>query len=62
VPKLSELYLTTGQAASRLGVNRLTIQRWVKSGRLPGEVVGYVTLILRADIERLANERASNNE
>jgi excisionase family DNA binding protein len=50
---LDEVYCTTGQAAKRLGVNRLTIQRWVKAGKLSGERVGNVTLIPIVEVERL---------
>jgi excisionase family DNA binding protein len=54
------LYMLTGEAADRIGVNRLTIQRWAKSGRVRGWRVGTVTLLLRSDIERerTARQRA----
>ena len=54
---LQDVYLMTGQAASCLHVNRLTIRRWVKAGKLSGEVIGHLTLIPRADVERLAKDR-----
>jgi excisionase family DNA binding protein len=46
------LYMTVTQAADLLGVNRLTIQRWVKDGRVSGWRVGSAFLVLRADINR----------
>jgi len=54
---LSDLYVTTGQAAAMLHVNRLTILRWVQSGRLTGEVVGRITLIPRTEVFRLKIQR-----
>ena len=50
---LKDLYVTTGQAAAILHVNRLTIQRWVKSGKLTGEAVGRITLIPKDEVLRL---------
>lgn len=50
---LQEMFLTTGQAAAALNVNRLTIQRWVNAGRLNGQRVGNVTLIPRDEVESL---------
>lgn len=54
---LSDIYMLTGQAAALLMVNRLTVQRWVKTGRLRGERVGYVTLIDKQQVEQIATER-----
>lgn len=54
---LADLYMTPSQAASALSVNRLTVRRWVASGRVLGERVGTITLIWRADIEREARAR-----
>ena len=52
---LADRYVLTGQAATMLNVNRLTVQRWVRAGLLRGERGGYVTLIDRAQVEQLAN-------
>jgi excisionase family DNA binding protein len=56
-PILSTVYTTTGQAAASLLVNRLTIQRWIKEGKLHGERVGRITLILKEDVRKVALER-----
>ncbi len=56
---LQEVYLTTGQAATMLGVNRLTIRRWVAAGRVRGQLVGNVTLIDRQQVEQMAAERSA---
>ncbi len=44
------LYLTTGQAASLLGVSRQTIVNWVAAGKLPGARLGGRTMALRAAV------------
>ena len=47
-------YITTGQAASLLNVNRLTVRRWIKAGRLTGYRIGNFTLINKFEVEKLA--------
>lgn len=54
---LAMMYMTTGQVALYLTVNRITVQRWLKSGQLSGERVGNVTLIPRAEVEALRLHR-----
>ena len=54
---LRDFYLTTGEAAAILQVNRLTVRRWVKAGKLWGEPVGQVTLLRKDEVHRLAAER-----
>ncbi|MCH8064682.1 MAG: helix-turn-helix domain-containing protein [Chloroflexi bacterium] len=56
---IEELFLTSGQAAAILAVNPLTVQRWVKSGRLAGHKVGHITLLSRQEVEEIARQRAS---
>jgi hypothetical protein len=46
-------YITTGQGGILLNVNRLTIRRWVKSGRLTGHIIANFTLISRLEIDKL---------
>lgn len=50
-------YITTGQAAAILYVNRLTVRRWVKAGKLSGWRVGNVTLLNKGEVEKMAVER-----
>ena len=57
VAHLAEIYITPSQAALLLHVNRLAVRRWVKTGKLRGELVGRVTLIWKEDVKRLAMER-----
>ena len=53
---LDDIYTTPGEAAKLLLVNRLTILRWVKSGKLRGERIGRIYLILKEDAWRIAKE------
>src|SRR4051794_7285923 len=51
-------YYSVAEAASFLGVNRVTIWRWVKAGRLPIWKLGHRTArVKREDLERLLVER-----
>ena len=54
---LSDIYLTTGQAGKLVGVNRLTVRRWVQTGRLTGERVGRQILVQREQLLRLMATR-----
>lgn len=36
-----ENWLTVEEAASRLKVNAVTVRRWLRSGRLPGQNLGH---------------------
>ena len=54
---IQEQYMSVTQAAAALEVNRATITRWVKEGKLSGEKIGLFTLISRKEIQRIAEER-----
>ncbi len=49
-------FLTTGEAARILAVSTMTVQRWVRSGRLEGHRVGHFTVVLRQDVEAIGDE------
>lgn len=55
--RLSTRYMTIGEAALYLDVNRITIRRWLKSGNLKGERIGHFTLILKTDIYSIASQQ-----
>ena len=55
--QLSDIFMTTGQVARALSVNRLTVQRWVNSGVLSGERIGSFTLIPKGEVRALAISR-----
>jgi len=54
---ISDTYITTGQAATILNVNRLTIQRWVKAKKITGYRVGHFMLISKEDVRNLLKIR-----
>ena len=46
-------YYSVSQVATLLGVNRVTVWRWIRTGRLPASRVGTrTTRIARGDLER----------
>jgi excisionase family DNA binding protein len=53
----SNTYVSINQAASILWVNRATVRRWLKLGKLRGETVGNVTLIPKQDVLAVAQQR-----
>jgi excisionase family DNA binding protein len=53
----SNTYVSINQAASILWVDRSSIRRWLKQGRLRGETVGNVTLIPKQDVLAMALQR-----
>jgi PAS domain S-box-containing protein/excisionase family DNA binding protein len=53
----AQSYYSVSQAASLLGVSRMSIWRWVRAGRLPVARFGHRTArIRREDLERLVHE------
>jgi excisionase family DNA binding protein len=44
---------TLTEAAEVLGVNRVTIRRWIAAGKLEAETIGGVVLISRKVIDHL---------
>jgi len=48
--KLSELYVSIAQAAFILRVNRETVARWIREGKLNADKVGLAVLISKDDI------------
>jgi excisionase family DNA binding protein len=52
-------YYSIAAAATLLGVNRVSVWRWIRAGRLPIARLGHRTVrIARADLERLLAARA----
>lgn len=54
-------HMTLTEAAARLGVNRITIRRWIKVGKLAAEEIGGVVLIERKEIERVEAAQYTRN-
>ncbi len=55
--RLSELYVSIGNAAKLLSVNRLTIRRWINQGKLQAEAIGRTTIVSKEELKRIAQER-----
>lgn len=52
-------FLTTGEAAERLGVSIPTVKRWIERGALLGGPVGGRWLVSPESVEQLVRLRAS---
>jgi len=52
-------FLTTGQAAERLGVSIPTIKRWIERGTLAGGPVGGRWVVAQESVDRLGRLRES---
>ena len=48
---------TIEETAQFIGVNRSTVYRWLRAGKLPGEDIGGVVLIPRWAVEMIKEER-----
>ena len=55
---ITENYVTKAEAATLLNVNRLTIWRWVRDGKLQAEKVGRELLIRRDDLTTMTKSPA----
>ena len=55
---IREQVYTLTEAAELLGVNRLTVRRWIQAGKLSAETIGGVVLLDRKAIDELVKERA----
>ena len=51
--EILDYFYTAGQAAEHLGVNRITIWRWIKSGRFNIQRVGREVLIPKWEVDIL---------
>ena len=54
---VSEQFQTLSAVAEILGVNRLTIRRWMQAGKVRYQRIGGIVLIEKAEAERLKAER-----
>ena len=52
-------FVSVTEAAKITGVNRATIHRWIKNGKLEATSIGRTNLILRDDVHALAQQRRS---
>jgi len=57
-----EHFATESEAANILGVNRNTIARWAKDGKLEIQRIGRIGLIPKWQIELLMTKRKPTNQ
>ncbi|MBM3211092.1 helix-turn-helix domain-containing protein [Candidatus Poribacteria bacterium] len=61
--EVSTKYLTIKEVAERLGVSIMSVNRWLKSGKLVGYKFGKSVRINEEDFEQfIKNNRIDNNE
>ena len=54
---IREQVYTITEAARLLGVNRATIRRWVKAGKLDAENIGGVVLLQKSQVDFVRKQR-----
>lgn len=55
-------WMAPSEAGAALGVSADTIARWVRAGKLAGEMTPRGVLVDRADVERLRQQREAGPE
>ena len=60
--RIMEHFATESEAANILGVNRNTIARWAKDGKLEIQRIGRIGLIPKWQIELLMTKRKPTNQ
>ncbi|MBQ2211844.1 MAG: helix-turn-helix domain-containing protein [Ruminococcus sp.] len=48
---MEQEYFSIKQVCARLGVSRMTLRRWIDSGKLPAYKLGRLVRIKREDLE-----------
>lgn len=51
--------MTVDQVAAYLQLNRLTVYRYVREGRIPAAKIGKIYRLLKADVDRFLEEQKS---
>lgn len=54
--QIAEHFYTLTEAANLLGVNRITIRRWVQSGKLTAQRIGSVVLIEKHQVDAIGQQ------
>jgi excisionase family DNA binding protein len=58
--KIADFFYTEGQASELLSVNRITIWRWIKSGKFNIQRIGREVLIPKWEVDFLLESRTHN--
>ncbi len=56
--EIADFFYTEGQVARRLSVNRITVWRWIKSGKFSAQHVGREVLIPKWEVDLIKEKRA----
>lgn len=59
--QITDYFYTAQQAATVLNINRITIWRWMKSGKLTFQRVGNEVLIPKWEVDLIAETKARKN-
>jgi excisionase family DNA binding protein len=54
---ISDYFYTSGQAARQLGINRITIWRWIKDAKFSVQYIGREALIPKWEVELIKQTR-----
>ena len=60
--KISDFFYTETEAAKALGVNRITIWRWIKNGRFDAQHVGGVVFIPKDEVNFIKIKRGVSQQ
>ncbi len=55
--KIADFFFTEQEMADYLGVNRLTVWRWIRAGKIDAQSIGGVVLIPKWEAELLKGSR-----
>lgn len=60
--QILDYFYTEGQGAEQLGLNRVTLWRWIKAGKLSIQRIGGVVFILKEDIDSLKSTKFETSD
>lgn len=55
-------YLTAGEVATRLDVSRMTVNRWIKAGKLPAFRLGSVLRIPTEAVDQFEADHSTGGD
>jgi excisionase family DNA binding protein len=55
--EIGDYFFTEKQAAKLLGINRITVWRWVKNGKLNAQYICGIVLIPKWEVELLKTKK-----
>jgi excisionase family DNA binding protein len=55
--EIGDYFYTENQAAQLLGINRITIWRWIKNGKFNAQHIGGIVLIPKWEVELLKTKQ-----